>query len=640
MSRVHPFFQARTIPQATVRRLSVTPSYFFLIWRWSMWLYALLVILFSHTRYDNPHLPFYQIATLLLAITFGETLIVTLYAPVIQVFLPRFVRRTPLHTLIRTTTETEILPPLAQTHNHYWNSTIYAVDVIICGLVMYYSGSFSNPPFGVGSPFYRYGMSTVFAAAAAYRYRGGLLAALGYDLFAILGMLLPAPGWNPHLSPYTPDAVDIAGSLIDTPILAILVAYLTNLIENYALSRLRERENARIQSALAHLGETLLRNVRSRQELIKLSISPIMRKRFDRLIIALVDLTTTPRPQSTSEMQIYSETAHTVTNNWPDTSIQRIETVQKTQTRLLSFESEGADSIAYLYLPLRIGDHVQLILGAESRRSTPFTLQHEHFLTIAGTQLLVALDNIRLTEQTVELAANAERGRIAREIHDGIAQLTYMLSLQAETSEAQADRLAETLPAQEAEKLVPLQDRLHKLVTISKQALWETRNYMFSLKPLMSGTVTLTQMLTTQLREFQTISDLPTHLTIEGSEDIYSEQYRHAHRYAQIGTATFRVVQEALTNAYKYASATQIEVKLYYTLEQIEVKICDDGKQAIQHKSGVSNADPLHIYSGRGIQGMRERALELGGNFAITSEQGHGTVVHVSIPTESEGDQR
>src|SRR5689334_2053840 len=81
-------FRASTIPQTTIRRLNVMPSYFFLIWRWSMWLYALLVILFSHTRYDNPNVPFYQIATLLLVITFIETLLVTLYAPVIQILLP------------------------------------------------------------------------------------------------------------------------------------------------------------------------------------------------------------------------------------------------------------------------------------------------------------------------------------------------------------------------------------------------------------------------------------------------------------------------------------------------------------------------------------------------------------------------
>lgn len=466
--RTHAF-RASTIPQTTIRRLNVMPSYFFLIWRWSMWLYALLVIFFSHTRYDNPNVPFYQIATLLLVITFIETLLVTLYAPVIQILLPylgfpkkgektspRLSRKT-LHS--REEDELEIIPPFAQTQNHYWNVAIYTMDIIICGLIMYYSAPFLNPPFGLGSPFYRYGLSTIFAAAATYRYRGGLLAALGYNLFAILGMILPAPGWNPITNAYTPNAVDIIGSLIDAPLVAILVAYLANLLENYSRSKLRERENARTQSALAHLGETLLRSTSSRQEMLKSSIPAIMNRRFDRLVIALIDLTAatttsnsqssecSPLPISTQlAPQIYSESAIS-DELLPDTSAQFIQQVQQSQAKLRTFEQNGRknDGIARLYLPLRIDDHVQIILGAESRRSTPFTLQHERFLTIAGTQLLVALDNIRLSEQTVELAATAERGRIAREIHDGIAQLTYMLSLQAETCETQVERFDSSL---------------------------------------------------------------------------------------------------------------------------------------------------------------------------------------------------
>lgn len=658
--RTHAF-RASTIPQTTIRRLSVMPSYFFLIWRWSMWLYALLVIIFSHTRYDNPQVPFYQIATLLLVITFVETLIVTFYAPVIQILLPYLgssssrkgentsqrLSRKALRSLEED--ELEIIPPFAQTQNHYWNVAIYTTDVIICGLIMYYSAPFSNPPFGLGSPFYRYGMSTIFAAAATYRYRGGLLAALGYNLFAILGMLLPAPGWNPITNAYTPNAVDIIGSLIDAPLVAILVAYLANLLENYSRSKLRERENARTQSALAHLGETLLRSTSSRQEMLTNSIPAIMNRRFDRLVIALIDLTSTtttstsqssersPLPISTQHPpQIYSESAVSE-ELLPDTSIQLIQQVQQSHSKLRTFEQNGrtSDGIARLYLPLRIDDHVQIILGAESRRSTPFTLQHERFLTIAGTQLLVALDNIRLSEQTVELAATAERGRIAREIHDGIAQLTYMLSLQAETCETQVERLMQASDPEDAEIFVPLKERLHKLVTVSKQALWETRNYMFSLKPLMSGATTLTRMLSTQISEFETISDLPTRLVVHGSEDLYDEPYRHSRRYAQIGTAIFRIVQEALTNAYKHAAATQLNVILTYTLEHIEVDISDDGKGlAVPERSEErpEGNDPHHIYSGRGMHGMKERAEELDGSLTVLPGPTRGTVVRICIP--------
>src|SRR5213078_3532456 len=112
----------------------------------------------------------------------------------------------------------------------------------------------------------------------------------------------------------------------------------------------------------------------------------------------------------------------------------------------------------------------------------------------------------------------------------------------------------------------------------SKQALWETRHYMFTLKPLMSGTTTLTQMLTNQLHEFEAISGLPAHLEVEGVEVSPNGDQRRTRKMAQVGTAIFRITQEALTNAYKHAEATQLQVFLRHKLHAVEVEIRDNGK--------------------------------------------------------------
>lgn len=652
MSQSKTSFSARTISQATLRRLRIAPSYFFLVWRWSMWLYALIVIIFSQPDYvDSNTVSYRSMATFLLTITFIETLIVTLYAPVIQILFPRLPYTTMWHSRKKESQdrqkdddgEAEIVPLFAQTRNHYWNVAIYSMDVIICGLVMYYSGPFSNPPFGSGSPFYRYGMSTVFAAASAFHYEGGLIAALGYDLFALLGIFIRPPG----SVPYTPNVIDIVGSLIDTPIVAILVAYVMTLLESYARSKRQESENARTQAALVNIGDALLKSTGDRQELLQRSIKPIQRGRFDRLTILLHDLT--DHEASLTDTMLLQEKPATseqiitcVATEFPETyfpaSSQAL--IQKTlhaEQILLSFEpiEEESRGIARLYIPLRKDDHAQIVLAAESKRLTPFTPQHEKFLTIAGTQLLVALDNIRLAEQTAQMAADAERGRIAREIHDGIAQLTYMLSLQAETCEAQALRIVEA-SEEDAELIMPLAERLGKLVTVSKQALWETRNYMFSLKPLMSGTTTLAQMLHNQLREFEAISDVSTHLHIEGSDEMYGEQRLHTRRYAQIGTTFFRIVQEALTNAYKHAGATRLDVNLRYQNDRIEVDISDNGcglPPSFKHLYNTVNAEPINILSGHGLLGMQARITELGGQFVIaTQPSGTGTIVQASIP--------
>jgi signal transduction histidine kinase len=321
----------------------------------------------------------------------------------------------------------------------------------------------------------------------------------------------------------------------------------------------------------------------------------------------------------------------------PDWNDELSEQVLQSGQKFASFEAPRAEQdtgIARLYLPLFKDDRVHMILGAESRRQSPFSQKQEKFLTIAGTQLLVALDNIRLTEQTAQLAAAAERGRIAREIHDGVAQLVYMLSLNAETCATQAHRIAEA-SEEDAELLTPLAECLDKQVTISKQALWETRNYMFNLRPLLSGTLDLTEMLRNQAREFTAISGLPVHLEVTGEEISSSDRSRQDARHNdQIGSAIFRIVQEALTNAYKHAEATRIEVALHYHADDIEVEISDDGhglQPAHSYELPAIEEQP-RIYSGRGLRGMHDRADELGGTLTLLPGRTGGVIVQVRLP--------
>lgn len=664
----------KAIPGTTLRRLRNTPSYFFLLWRWIMWIFALIWI------EANPYSPDQlRLANTLLLITFLQSLVVTLYAPVFQIFfpwlpglsrlrLPRQAKqrlREKQRRMVwgfrhpRTLAEDEeadILTPLARTRNQYWDIALYSLDVIICGLVTYYGGALGDQPFGNGSPFYRFGFSAAFAAAFAYRYRGAIAASLGYDLFILLGVLVPPPGAVHHVV----TAIDLESSFIDVPIAAILAAYLATLLSNYTRTKREVQDNARTQQALVRVGETLIRGASDRQQLLQQSVVQMRQGgHFQRLVLALVEHDTEEpyKEQQTKQSQklhLNTSIGTDVTDNiLPEAHRDFFEQVLHTGTTLNLFEAErGSDGygIARLYLPLLKDGRIQVILGAESRRQTPFGEKQEKFLTISGTQLLIVLENMRLAEQSAELAAVAERGRIAREIHDGVAQLVYMLSLHSETCATQARRIVEASDEEDVELLTPLADRLDKLVTISKQALWETRNYMFHLKPLMSGTSTLSQMLTNQLREFETISGLTTHLTVldntNGEQTTNTtnttgnvQEQPLTQQDAQVGAAIFRIVQEALTNAYKHAEATRIDVSLHREPERITVEIADNGHgipsslysyDLAQHGT---HGTAQRLYSGHGLRGMRERAEELQGTFAISQIPGGGTKIRVSIPT-------
>jgi signal transduction histidine kinase len=642
----------RGVTQTSLRRLRNTPTYFFLIWRWVTWLYALLVIVATHVPLNLALLP--------LAVTFIQALVVTLYAPVFQIFLPDLPGLKKLQSPgprkeqpnrrqrrllgsrrqqpMAADDEAEILKPLSATNNPKWDAVIYGLDVIICGLVTYYGGIFGNPPFGSGSAFYRYGLSTVLAAAFTYRYRGGLAAAFGYEAIMLFGAFVPPPF---HHYPLTLTIQDFVGSLIDAPLVALLAAYLATLLNSLTQSKRREQDTVRRQHSLLRVSETLVAGASDQLHFLQKSAEQIRKGgHFERLIAALV---THEGNGSNTALEIGSYVESGVAEAIsPDKSESLIKQIAQTGEKLITFEllegeqGQGDDAyrMARIYLPVSKEGQVYMVLGAESTRHTPYDQKQENFLTIAGAQLLIALENMRLTEQAAELAAAAERGRIAREIHDGIAQLIYMMSLNTETCAALIQRAAEASD-EEALALAPVAERLDKLVTISKQALWETRHYMFTLKPLISGTSTLTQMLTSQLREFEAISGLPAHLEVEGAEETPNGDQRRARKIAQVGTAVFRITQEALTNAYKHANATQVAVYLRYSPYIVEVEISDDGRSpaTIPHSYDLdSEGERQRIYGGHGIRGMRERAEELGGSFEVTQNPGGGTSVRARLP--------
>jgi signal transduction histidine kinase len=214
-------------------------------------------------------------------------------------------------------------------------------------------------------------------------------------------------------------------------------------------------------------------------------------------------------------------------------------------------------------------------------------------------------ENVRLQKEREELAAQEERSRIAREIHDGIAQSIYMLSLNLE-------KAAETTRGDEN-----LGPHLGRLVGLAKEALLEVRHYIFDLKPLLSGDAGLTSTIQAQVQEFTAVSGLPVELKIEGEERKVP---------LAVGSSLYRIAQEALANIYRHAGATQIEARLAFGADSVSLEIRDNGRGfAIDPSEGADS-------SGRGLRNIQQRAAELGGEVEITSAPEKGTTVRVRLP--------
>ncbi|PKB64165.1 MAG: hypothetical protein BZY80_03615 [SAR202 cluster bacterium Io17-Chloro-G2] len=221
----------------------------------------------------------------------------------------------------------------------------------------------------------------------------------------------------------------------------------------------------------------------------------------------------------------------------------------------------------------------------------------------------ISQENLELQRQTqrAELAAVEERSRIAREIHDGVAQSLYMLNVSLET--------CVELAAQGRQEL---QERLQSLVGISRQALLETRHYIFDLKPLLEGDRSIGQALQNQLQEFRAVTSIQGEFTTSGEESPLP---------AAAGAALFRVVQEGLANVYRHSQASRVDVTLAFEDGLVRLEIRDDG-------IGFSRPD---VIQGRGLTNMTQRAEELGGRLAIESTIGQGTRLNVTIPFPPNG---
>ncbi len=205
--------------------------------------------------------------------------------------------------------------------------------------------------------------------------------------------------------------------------------------------------------------------------------------------------------------------------------------------------------------------------------------------------------------QAEALAIAQERNRLARELHDSVTQTLYGLTLQAEAANR---KLADG-------QLEAVADYLGFFRESAQQTLLETRLLIFELRPPILDEAGLTIALQTRLEAVESRSGLDYQLDLVEVERLPS----------QVETGLYRIALEALNNILKHARASHVNLSLQQNGERIRLEIRDDGV------GFDSETLPPHGY---GLQGMRERAEQLGGSFNLRSEPKVGTTIIVETP--------
>ncbi len=207
-------------------------------------------------------------------------------------------------------------------------------------------------------------------------------------------------------------------------------------------------------------------------------------------------------------------------------------------------------------------------------------------------------------------AQEAEKKRISRELHDGLGQLLTSINLHALQSLSAADPTAEISQA--------VKESLQTISAMTKQAMGELRGICRDLRPAILDDLGVEAAINWQCRQIATGDDsLNVSTDFQIHEAMIPEDYK---------TAIYRIVQEALNNAVKYAEADNVSIKLYHAGNYLQLIIEDDGV----------GFDPSQVSVGDGIglSSMRDRAEAIGGIFHLQSSDGKGVEIRVLLPLE------
>ena len=204
--------------------------------------------------------------------------------------------------------------------------------------------------------------------------------------------------------------------------------------------------------------------------------------------------------------------------------------------------------------------------------------------------------------QAEELATAKERNRLARELHDSVAQTLYGLTLQAEA----ASRL---LNAGQTEEV---SGYLREIRESAQQTLQETRLLIFELRPPILEEEGLASALRARLESVESRSGLKTQINLQELGKLPG----------RIESGLYGISNEVLNNILKHAHASEIKVSLRKKGGKILLEISDNG-------IGFE-LDSAERYGGLGLKGMRERAEQIGGNLGVKSGE-TGTQVSVEV---------
>ena len=261
---------------------------------------------------------------------------------------------------------------------------------------------------------------------------------------------------------------------------------------------------------------------------------------------------------------------------------------------------------ATLCSPMLVGGKVIGFFSIRFNQKRTFRQEEIELTRAISHQAMLAIQLMRLSQQSRQTAVMAERNRMARDIHDTLAQGFTGVIMQLEAAKG----------ATKQGDLVEAESRIERAGELARSSLGEARRSVRALRPhsLRNGKLFMT--LDNMLKRMTEGTDLNAEFRAEGDERAIPAEYEDG---------LMRITQESLTNAVKHANARNFKATLSVGAKTIQLQLVDDGR----------GFDPQTEHEGFGLIGMKERVEQMNGEFIIRAKPGVGTEILVMLKNQS-----
>jgi PAS domain S-box-containing protein len=268
-----------------------------------------------------------------------------------------------------------------------------------------------------------------------------------------------------------------------------------------------------------------------------------------------------------------------------------------------AMEKLRADGVvASLAVPLFIEGRVTGFLNIRFEKTREFSLDELALTQALAHQATLALQLLRLSRQSRETAVEAERNRMARDVHDTLAQGFTGVIIQLDSAKR----------AMKRRNLTKAAERVGRAEDLARVGLGEARRSVLALRSRTLEALSVGNALEDLFTRMTSGSGLRSRVDVIGAEPSLSSEWKEI---------LVRVAQESLTNTIKHAHARTFKATLRASTDELQLDLVDDG----------SGFNPKKRHDGFGLQGMKERIDRIGGQFIVSSAKGAGTRIRIIL---------